>query len=235
MNRILILSANDFRMVFRDPLLRIFLFMPLLIFAVVKWVLPMVFSLFPVIQAYDYVIMMWACMQASTMFGFISGFIFLEEKDENVFSALRVTPVTASMLITFRMILGVAISVLINWLLLEFGGILNAHQWQVVLVSFQYGVLAPILALLLAVFAKNKVEGLAQFKIYNLVINLPILIYFLDFKSLHSLAFIPTYWSFRCIEAMAVGGNFTIFFLIGLCLYFLYLAVLIRIFERRIF
>lgn len=235
MNRILILSANDFRMVFRDPLLRVFLFMPLLIFAVVKWILPIVFSLFLVVQAYDYVIMMWACMQTSTMFGFISGFIFLEEKDENVFSALRVTPVTASILISFRMLLGITISVLINWLILEFGGIISANEWQKILVAFQYGLLAPLLALLLAVFANNKVEGLAQFKIYNLVVNLPILIYFLDFKGLHALAIIPTYWSFRCIETMEEGGNFIILFLIGSCLYFLYLAVLVKIFERKVF
>lgn len=235
MSRLLILSANDFRMVFRDPLLRVFLFLPLLIFAIVKWVLPVVFSLFPIVQSYDYVIMMWACMQSSTMFGFISGFIFLEEKDENVFSALRVTPVTASMLISFRMLLGVTISVLINWLILDFGDIISASEWQKVLIAFQYSLLAPLLSLLLAVFAQNKVEGLAQFKIYNLIVNLPILIYFLDFSGLHALAMIPTYWSFRCIETMEAGSNFIVFFLIGTCLYFLYLAILVKIFERKVF
>lgn len=235
MNRLLVLSANDFRMVFRDPLLRIFLLMPLLVFAIIKWLLPLIVDAFPAIQPYDYVILMWACMQAATMFGFINGFVFLEEKDENVFSALRVVPVSASMLIAFRMALGVAISMLISWLILQFGGILSVMDWQIWLIALQYGMLAPLLALLLAVFARNKLEGLAQFKIYNLIVNLPILIYFLDYQGLHALAIIPTYWSFRCVEAIAKGGNFLLYYSLGLAFYWLWLVVLIKIFERKVF
>ena len=235
MNRIVTLSANDFRMVFRDPMLRIFLFLPLLILGVVVWVIPAVFSAYPVIQAYDYVILMWACMQASTMFGFISGFVFLEEKDENVFAALRVMPITAGTLVSVRMVVGVVIAFITNVAILSLTQWVALSMAQLLLVAFQYALLAPLLALLVATFAQNKVEGLAQFKIYNFLANVPILIYFLPLKALHATAVVPTYWTFRSIEAAQQGQNFFFFYGVGTLWYVVVLGILVRVFEKRVF
>ena len=235
MNRLLTLSANDFRMVFRDPMLRIFLFLPLLILMMVVWVIPAVFAAYPVVQDYDYVILMWACMQASTMFGFINGFVFLEEKDEHVFAALRVMPVTAGMLVSVRMLLVSIIAFATSVAILGLTDWVPMNTVQLLLIAFQYSLLAPLLALLVATFAQNKVEGLAQFKIYNFIVNLPILIYFLDFKALHALAVVPTYWTFRSVETVHTGGNFFFFCGIGTVLYAVVVGSLARIFEKNVF
>ena len=235
MNRLLILSANDFRVVFRDPMLRIFLFLPLLIIAIVVWVLPIIFSAYPAVRAYDYVLLMWAGMQTATMFGFINGFVFLEEKDEQVFAALRVMPVAATTLISVRMVLGVSITFAINVMIFSLNGWLPIRGIPLVLIALQYALLAPVLTLALATFAQNKVEGLAHFKVYNFAAMLPVLIYFLPYRALHGLAVLPTYWTFRSVEAIHQGGSF--FFLAGggLLGYLAVLGVLIRLFERRVF
>ena len=235
MNRLLTLSANDFRMVFRDPMLRIFLFLPLLIVVVVVWILPRVFAAYPAVQDYDYVILMYAGLQASTMFGFINGFVFLEEKDEHVFAALRVMPIAARTLISVRMLLGVSIAFAINVIIFSLTNWVPMSSGQLVLTAFQYALLAPVLTLALATFAQNKVEGLAQFKIYNFVAMLPALIYFLPFRALHALAVVPTYWTFRSVEAAHTGGNFFLSIGIGFAAYIIVLGGLIRIFERRVF
>ena len=235
MNRIFALSANDFRMVFRDPMLRIFLFLPLLIVALVVWLLPVLFSAYPILQDYDYVILMWAGMQASTMFGFINGFVFLEEKDENVFAALRVMPIAASTLISVRMLLGVSIAFAINVTIFSLSSWIPMSGTQLLLVAFQYALLAPLLTLALATFAQNKVEGLAQFKIYNFVAMLPALIYFLPIRALHVLAIVPTYWTFRSVEAIHSDGSFFLFISIGFVGYLIVLGGLVRIFEQRVF
>ena len=235
MNRILTLSANDFRMVFRDPMLRIFLFLPLLILAMVVWIIPAIFVAYPFLQDYDYIILMWACMQASTMFGFINGFVFLEEKDEQVFAALRVMPINAGTLIGVRMLVGTTIAFVTNVLLLSFAPWIALNAAQLLLIAFQYALLAPLLALLVATFAQNKVEGLAQFKIYNFIVNVPILMYFLPTKALHALAVVPTYWTFRSMEAVHQGQSFFLFFGVGMLWYAVVLGILVRIFERRVF
>ena len=235
MNRLLTLSRNDFRMVFRDPMLRIFLFLPLLIVVVVAWVLPPVFAAYPAVQHYDYVILMWAGLQASTMFGFINGFVFLEEKDEHVFDALRVMPIAAGTLISVRMLLGVAIALAINVVLFRVQPWVPMSITQLLLTAFQYALLAPLLTLALATFSQNKIEGLAQFKVYNFAAILPALIYFLPFRALHALAIVPTYWTFRSVEAIHSGGNFFLFSGIGFTLYFVALGSLVWLFERRVF
>ncbi|MGB3849929.1 MAG: hypothetical protein WA958_08165 [Tunicatimonas sp.] len=235
MSRILTLSANDFRMVFRDPMLRIFLLMPLLVLAVVAWAVPALLATYPAARSYDYVILMLACMQTSTMFGFINGFVFLEEKDENVFAALRVMPVSAGMLVSVRMLLGFTIAGGVNIVLLSIAPWVEMTIIERILVAGQYALVAPLLALLVATFAQNKVEGLAQFKLYNFVLNLPVLIYFLPYKLLHGLAVIPTYWTFRSVEALRSGSDFLFYYGIGTLLYAVLLIGLVRWFERRVF
>ena len=235
MSQIFTLSINDFRMVFRDPMLRVFLFMPLLVLAVVVWLVPLLFAAYPAARDYDYVILMLAGMQTSTMFGFINGFVFLEEKDEQVFSALRVMPVSAGMLVGVRMLLGFAVACLVNVVLLRLTSWVAMSWGQTVLLAVQYALLAPLLALLVATFAQNKVEGLAQFKLYNFMLNLPVLIYFLPYEILHGLAVIPTYWTFRSLEALHADGNFWLFYGIGTLVYGGVLAGLVRVFEQRVF
>ena len=235
MNQLLTLSLNDFRVVFRDPMLRIFLFLPLLVIALVVWGVPFLFSVYPTAKDYDYVILMWAGLQTATMFGFISGFVFLEEKDAQVFTALRVMPITAGILIGVRLLLGVSITLVVNTLLFSLTQWVSMSWVQIIVTAFQLALLAPLLTLALVTFAQNKVEGLAQFKVYNLLAILPTLIYFLPYSVLHGLAIIPTYWTFRSIEAMDNGGPYLVYTGIGFVEYLIVLIGLGWFFEKRVF
>ncbi len=235
MSKLLTLIANDLRMVLRDPMLRIFLLLPLLVVGMVQWAIPAIFVAYPAVQEYDYVILMWACLQSSVMFGFINGFVFLEEKDEQVFTALRVMPVAAVTLLTARLALGVIITSIVNVVILQTTDWVSISGTRTVWLAVQYAMLAPLLTLLLAVFAKNKVEGLAHFKVYSLLINLPALIYFLDHPAWHALAIVPTYWSFRSIEALHAGSSFEVFAGVGSVLYLILLWLVLRRFAKQIF
>nr|WKN39677.1 hypothetical protein K4G66_13345 [Tunicatimonas sp. TK19036] len=235
MNKLLLISQNDFRITFRDPMLKGLLFFPLVALAIVKFLVPYLSEQYPVFEPYHSVILMWSCMQAATMFGFINGFLFLEEKDENVFSALRVSPIKAGTFVLLRLAAGVIISIIVNLLLLLLGGLVDIPFGPALLLAIQYSLIAPLLALMTATFAKNKMEGLAQFKIFNLLLNLPILRYFLDVKALEGFAVVPTYWSFRSLEAVATGGNFWLFYTLGLLVYGLVLLALARLFEKKVF
>ncbi len=235
MNRFFLISRNDFRMIFRDPMLKALLFAPLLIIVSVIVFVPQLNNSFPAFQNYNYIVLMGAGVQAATMFGFITGFIFLEEKDEHVFMALKTMPVSGRFFVLTRMSLAILLASLYNWGLLHFGVLLDMSWWQEILLAIQFSFLAPLLALAVAVFASNKVEGLAQFKIYNLLITLPLIIYFLDFKALHVLAILPSYWTFRSIEMLESGGSFWMFHLIGWLVYWVLIFILVRRFEKKVF
>lgn len=229
------LSAMDLRSTYRDPIFKGLLFFPFVAFLLVRFLTPLLLTRYPEWAEYAPLIVMWACMQSATMFGFIYGFLILEEKEENVFAVLQVIPVSAQLFMGSRLLIGLLISSAVNFCILWFGGVIQLPLGQCVLVSLQYSLLAPLLSLLMGVFAKNKIEGLAQMKIVNLVLNLPILIYFLPYKALHATALLPTYWSFRSIEAGLAGESFWLFYGGGCLSYLLCLSLLHFYFNRHVF
>jgi fluoroquinolone transport system permease protein len=235
MKRFLLLSRNDFRMIFRDPMLKTLLFVPALIIVAVIIFVPTLNARFPAFQAYNYIVLMGAGIQTATMFGFITGFIFLEEKDEHVFMALKTMPVSGSFFVLARLSLAVLIATVYNWGLLHFGTLLDIKWWHEIALAVQFSFLAPLLALAVAVFASNKVEGLAQFKIYNLLVTLPLIIYFLDFKALHILGLLPSYWTFRSIEMLENEGSFWLFHVVGWIVYWTLIIMLVKRFEKKVF
>lgn len=200
MKRILILSIADFRSTFREPMFKGLLFFPFIAYVIVRWVLPAVEVQYPAVSNYKLVVLMWACLQSATMFGFIYGTLFLEEKEENLFEVIMITPVPLFKIVLSRLLIGLIISVVVNFFLINYGRVVHLPILKVILISFLFGLAAPLIALILAAFAKNRIEGLAQMKIVNILLIIPALIYFIPHKTAHLTAVIPTYWTNRALE-----------------------------------
>ena len=228
------LIRHDLNSTFRDPLFKGLLFFPFICFALVRWVFPWLIAKYPVIEPYQDVLVMWACLQAATMFCFIYGFLFLEEKEENLLPVLRTLPVSTGTLVTIRQTVAISIATLINFFILEWGGILESHPIDHFLIALQMSLIAPVITLYLAVFAHTRMEGLAQIKIINILLIAPGLIYFLSQKGLHALAVVPSYWSFRAIE-VSETDRLNYFLWIGFVVYLLVLIILNKRFKNKVF
>lgn len=224
MNFFLALCINDFRSTYRDPVFKALLFFPFLSFVIIRWLIPYLAAHFSVLVEYKEVILMWGCLQSSIMFGFIYGFLFLEEKEEHVSDVIRVMPISGFKLVSSRLFLGVVISTVVDLCLVYYGGIFRISLIKAFLVSFQFSLSAPLIALVLGALANNRIEGLAQMKVLNLLLILPGLIYFLPQKAMHLTAVIPTYWSFKTLEF--AGSNdldFSLFLVLGFIIHFLFM------------
>jgi fluoroquinolone transport system permease protein len=227
MNAVITLSKNDFRSTFRDPVFKGMLFFPLASFAIVYWGLPALQGAWPAVEPYKQVVLMWACLQSSTMFGFIYGFLFLEEKEDNIWQAIRVLPVKGMTLVFSRLLAGIIISMLVNFLLIYFGNIIFIPLYKALLLAFLFSLSAPLIALWLGAMAKNKIEGLAQMKILNIFLILPGLIYILPYKAFTLTALVPTYWAFKSVEySVFEGNNFWLFFAVGVLFHLLVIYLL---------
>jgi fluoroquinolone transport system permease protein len=234
MRFLLSLSLNDLRCTFRDPVFKALLFFPFISYGIIAWGLPFIIQRWPAVENYSGVILMWACMQSSTMFGFIYGFLFLEEKEENINQALRVIPVSGIMFVFSRLLIGIGISFMVSITLFHFGGVVRLPLIHEILLSFLYSLSAPLITLLLAAFARNRIEGLAQMKIVNILLMLPGLIYFLPYKALHLTAVLPTYWSFRATEmSIHHSGSFLLYVFAGLLLHLVIIFFLNRRLEKE--
>ena len=231
MRTLLTLSYSDLCSTFREPLFRFLIFFPFFSFALIRWGYPAILQLYPPIAPFSQVILMWACLQSATMFGFIYGFIFLEEKEENIWQAIQVLPVSGFKLVSSRLLVGILISTLVNFTLMHWGGILRFEIWKEIVLAIHFSLAAPLIALYIGAFAKNKIEGLAQIKVINVLVLIPAVIYFIPNKITFVSAIIPTFWSFRGLElAQTPFPHFGIYLLVGTIWY----AVIFYLLFRRL-
>jgi hypothetical protein len=135
-------------------------------------------------------------------------------------------------LVFSRLFIGMLISFLVSMVLFHFGGIASLPLIQELLLSILFSLSAPLITLLITAFAGNRIEGMAQMKIFNLLLMMPGLIFFLPYKALHLMAIIPTYWSFRATEmAMEGSSRFLLFVAGGILLHLAIIFFLNRKFD----
>ena len=101
MKKLLKVAVNDFRLVFRDNSLKIFIALPLLNLVVIRYAVPYIAGVYEVVQDYIHVILMLATMQGSIAFGFIYSMVLVDEKDTNVAKVYGILPVSKFWFVVF--------------------------------------------------------------------------------------------------------------------------------------
>lgn len=235
MKKLGILLMNDLRQIFRDQTLTFFLAIPFALIAFVRYFLPCLTELYPAVAEYHRYIMMSGAIQTSTMFGFITAFIFLDEKDENVLQVIRVFPISPQYFLLLRLTFATVFSTFGAFLMICLSGIAFPGFFNAALLAFLYGLAAPIIALTLATFANNKVEGIAYFKGLNLLLLLPMAVFFVSFPVKYLAAIVPTFWTYSLYDVSLDNGNVIFYFLVGLAVHFIVLGILFYQFRKRIF
>lgn len=235
MKKIVTLINSDLRQIFRDKTLTVFLFAPLILIVFVRLFVPFITEQYPIIQDYHPMIMMFAGIQTAIMFGFIISFIILDEKDENVLQVIRVLPISPFYFILYRLLFATTFSTLGAFLMINLSGIAYPGLLNSILLSVQYGLTAPFITLIIATFAKNKVEGMAFFKGVDLILLLPMLSFFVAGNIKYIFSIIPAFWTYNLFNASITNGDITYFFIIGLIIYGFVISVLFMQFKKRIF
>ena len=235
MKKISTLIQGDLRQIFRDKTLTFFVFAPLILIVFVRNFVPYITLQYPFLQAYHPLIMMFAGIQTAIMFGFITSFIILDEKDENVLQVIRVLPISPFYFILYRLTFATFFSGLGAFLMLYLGGMAYPGLFHSLLLSLQYGLIAPFITLLIATFAKNKVEGMAYFKGVDLLLLLPILSFFVPENFNYLFSVIPSFWTYQLYQASITKEHVILFFGLGLLVYLLLISILFRQFKKRIF
>jgi fluoroquinolone transport system permease protein len=230
------LWAGDFKNIKRDSMLSWLILMPVVLALIIRLVVPRLtvwlfetwsFDLtpfYPVIMSAVFI------LAAPVMFGFIVGFLLLDERDDGTLIALQVTPLTLNRYLVYRIGLPIVVTTIMIPLLFPMTGLMTMPAGSLAAIAVVAALEAPIFALVMASYAENKVAGFALMKGLNLLIGLPILAYF--FRETiweYLLATIPTYWPMKVFWVAGEGGNFWGYFAIGL----VYHLVLLMLFLKR--
>ncbi len=167
--------------------------------------------------------------------GTMTGLLMLDERDENIMSYYSVTPLTRRGYSVYRLFLPTLLSVLLSAAFVLFSGITESRSENIYALTL-LALEAPCIALFLAAFASNKVEGLALSKISGLLFAGPVVAAFIPEPWQYAGMWIPTFWPAKCYllgvnqEPLAALGVFGV----GLIFHLLLLTGLSRAFLKRI-
>ena len=229
----------DSRVLWRDPLLGWILALPIGLALLLRPLIPRVqegllsgvgFDLTP----YHPLVMGGYLMTAPGMVGMVIGFLFLDERDARTLTALRTTPLSMRQYLAYRvalpLLLGTA-STLTGYPLTVLTPLALSALLPIAIVA---GLSAPILALVLAIAAPNKVAGFAVVKVMNAVSLLPVVAYFAPRPLQFVAGIFPTYWPMRALWSAAIGETFAVYLVFGGVVSVLALLLAAWLFDRRL-
>lgn len=235
MRKLITVAVNDFRLVFRDNSLKIFILLPLLILLVIRYGLPYVAGLYQVLDDYVGFILMLATLQGSIAFGFIYSMVFVDEKDTNVARVYGILPVSKFWFMVLRLIPPFVLATTATFLLLLAEPFYSLPVVPNLVYSVLAGLMAPLMALFVATRAKNKIEAMTWQKLFNVPLFLPILAFYVPAPLSFLFAFFPTYWAYSGLDALIGEQNSWGYLIVGLAYSGILLVSLINRFTQNHF
>jgi fluoroquinolone transport system permease protein len=229
----------DSRLLWRDPLLGWILVLPIGLALLLGALIPRMQDALLTgvgfdLTAYYPLVLGGYLMTAPGMVGMVIGFLFLDERDARTLTALRTTPLSMRQYLAYRialpLLLGTA-STLIGYRLI---GLVPVRLSALFALASVAGLSAPILALVLAIAAPNKVAGFAVVKVMNAVNLLPVVAYFVPRPLQFVAGIFPAYWPMRGFWSVLAGESYGAYLLIGTVVSGVALALAVWLFDRRL-
>jgi fluoroquinolone transport system permease protein len=205
MEKIIKLAFTDFKLIFRDPSLYTFLFLPTLLFAMIIWLVPYLVERFDFLEPYFTLILAVCVIENTQMFCFISGMVLIDEKESNVATVYGIVPFNTLQFLMSRFLFPFFFTVLLNVTLLVVQPFYYIDWFSILAVSLLAALVVPLYALTLNIIAKNRMEGLVYVKALNIIVLIPLTAFFVPEGWAHLFGVIPTYWIFHSIDNITHG------------------------------
>lgn len=241
MNRILHLIRGDLKQITRDPMLAFSLLGPLLLAVALRFGVPfaaeIVRSKFGTdISGYYHIIVSFMILLTPLILGMLSGFLILDERDENLINYFAVTPLAKRGYFMYRLSVPILLSAVCSMFLLLFIDLVPFDSLSSLLMIPMLALEAPIITLFLVAFASNKVEGLALSKAAGLIIFAPALIFVLPMPWQLIAGIVPAYWISKTFLLGLEGESMqaVLCAVMGIMIHLLYLRLLMKRFLLKV-
>lgn len=230
------MMVYEMKRIFRDKMYLFFLFYPLLIIAVLLWLVPYVSSRFGAVASN--VISLVFMLMTPFMFGAISAFTLLDDRDDHVFDSLKVTPLKVSHYLKIKLMMTYVFGLITTLIVLFINPYFILSPLEKILIALLSSLSAPTITLLVNAFSTNKVEGFVIMKASGLLMMLPIASLFVTNWTEFFLGIVPGFWPARMISMSLLPVIFLLpsygYFLIGLVINSFVVWILFRIVRKRI-
>lgn len=236
------LGLNDLRSVRRDSMLVGIAVVPLVMVLSVRLIVPPATSSLAEqggIQAESYYplfLSLFFLLNIPLLFGALAGFLILDDRDDDSFTALRVTPISVGSYISYRLGAAFVLSVLYTVVCTPLTGLMPLSLLPaLVAASLVAGLSVPFTALLLNAFAGNKVEALALSKGIGLLMLGQIGAYFVQSELQLVFGILPTFWPAKVFWTASAGLPIWPYLLVGLAYHLLLIGWVYRRFRARLY
>lgn len=232
------LGRIDARGVWRDPLLRWLVVMPLGVVPLMRYGVPFVAARLEDRLAFDLVpfyplVASSLLLFMPAMVGMVVAFLLLDERDDGTLTALEVTPIGLGTYLLYRIAAPMLVSVALTMAIVPLVGLVRVGPLTLAAATLLAAPFAPLYALFLASYARSKVEGFALAKAAGVIVWPPVFAYFVapPWQALFGL--LPTFWPMKFFwDGLAGARGAWIWWLAGMAYQMLLLALLRRRFDR---
>ncbi|WP_404443003.1 hypothetical protein LG307_13870 [Sutcliffiella horikoshii] len=229
--------VSDFRLIKRDGILLVGILAPIFIAFLFRvgfsHVAEIAYQLAG-LNLYNHLqlIMGVTLLMTPSMLGMMAGFMLLDDRDEGLLTYFAVTPLKRIGYIRYRIMVTFILSLFLFYVVVSLSDLLELSWWVNFPLSILYALEAPIFALLLALFANNKVEGLALNKVLSVSIIVPIIAYFVPEGWEWLFMLVPTFWP---VWTLLFAGTFDfwLYLIGGMILHIMIILFLINMFLRK--
>ena len=235
MNKLVKVAANDFKLVFRDNSLKAFLAIPLITLPVIRYGVPYVAGVYGVLQDYISIILMLATMQGSVAFGFIYSMVLVDEKDKHIGQIYGILPVSKFWFVVFRLIPPFALAATATFLLLLVEPFYNLPVFPILVYSTLTGLVAPLMIMIVAILAANKIQAMTWQKLFNIPLYLPIAAFFVPASFSLIFAVFPPFWAYQTLNSLITGNEYWVYITFGYIHSILLIVFLVKQFTKSHF
>jgi fluoroquinolone transport system permease protein len=205
------LGPIDARNIFRDANFKWMIFLPVFLALLLRFGLPP-FSAwlqaaytFDLIPFYPAILGYFFVLMCPMIFGMLTGFLLIDERDDNTLTALQVTPLPFRAYLAYRVAIPIVLTIVLMFVIFPLSGLGVFPPEHLLLTALAAAPTAPLFGLTLAAFARNKVQGFAVTKMLGAVLIIPIFAYFTDSPWEYAYGVFPTYWPMKVYWLLEAG------------------------------
>jgi fluoroquinolone transport system permease protein len=235
MKKNIILAISDFKLIFRDPSLRTFLVFPFILLGVFVWFLPNLVDKYDFLKPYISIFLMIGVIENTQLFSFISSMVLIDEKETDVAKVYGVVPLSKVQYIVSRLFIPFLITVFFNIILLKAQTLYRVEWIPNLTISILTALVVPVFVLGMNTLAKNRIQGMIYFKTLNIIVLLPLAVYFLPEKFKYVFSVIPTHWIFQSIQNTSQDLSITKTAIVGFVFSILLLILVSKKFIKKHF
>jgi fluoroquinolone transport system permease protein len=230
----LTIFKNELKNITRDPMYIFFALYPFILGTIGMFIVKEITA-----PIWGEMVVMFFIIMTSYIYGALTGFTLLDDKDDKVLISLKITPISTKMYVISKLVIGYIFGFIATVIVVLFTSFLpDTPFWMLLLIAAVSSLQAPFLALVVNSFADNKVEGFVIMKGTGMILILPAVAFWLtDWKEFF-LVIAPGFWPARMIQMELIPSieyNLPIigYFLLGVAYCFILVIVLFRLYTKK--